>query len=91
MKKMLFGLITAIATFTGCESDQSASKLPRIDLTATSFTSGQIEIADEIEFIEYVPLELTDESLIADVLDLFHPSGRCLAVRPEREVLALHR
>ena len=70
MKKMLFGLITAIATFTGCESDQSASKLPRIDLTATSFTSGQIEIADEIESIEYVPLELTDESLIADVLDL---------------------
>ena len=59
MKKMLFGLITAIATFTGCESDQSASKLPRIDLTATSFTSGQIEIADEIESIEYVPLELT--------------------------------
>ncbi len=52
---MLFGLMTAIATFTGCESKQPAGELPRIDLTAT------------------------------------YPLGRCLAVRPEREVLALHR
>ncbi len=70
MKKMLFGLMTAIATFTGCESKQPAGELPRIDLTATSFAFDQVEIADEIESIEYVPLELTDESLIADVLDL---------------------
>ena len=70
MKKMLFGLMTAIATFTGCEPRQASGELPRIDLTATSFASGQLGIADEIESIEYVPLELTDESLIADVLDL---------------------
>ena len=70
MKKMLFGLMPAIATFTGCESKQPAGELPRIDLTATSFAFDQVEIADEIESIEYVPLELTDESLIADVLDL---------------------
>ena len=62
--------MTAIATFTGCESKQPAGELPRIDLTATSFAFDQVEIADEIESIEYVPLELTDESLIADVLDL---------------------
>ena len=32
MKKMLFGLMTAIATFTGCESKQPAGELPRIVL-----------------------------------------------------------
>ena len=53
MKKMLFGLMTAIATFTGCESKQPAGELPRIDLTATSFAFDQVEIADEIESIEY--------------------------------------
>lgn len=93
--------MTAIATFTGCESKQPAGELPRIDLTATSFAFDQVEIADEIESIEYVPLELTDESLIADVLDLcvsdeyiFVYSTRqdgVLQFDREREVLALHR
>ena len=69
MKKIILGLIAAVA-LTGCDAKKSDGELPEIDLTAKSFASNQVEIADEIESIEYVPLELTDESLVAEVLDL---------------------
>lgn len=70
MKKVLFGLMAAILISTGCESKKSSGELLQIDLTAKDFASGQVEIADEIESVEYVPLELTDESLIANILDI---------------------
>lgn len=70
MKKMLFGLMVAVIVFIGCRSNQSAGELPQIDLTAKMFASDKLEIADEIESIEYVPLELTDESPIANLLDI---------------------
>lgn len=70
MKKMLFGLMVAVIVFIGCRSNQSAGELPQIDLTAKMFASDKLEIADEIESIEYVPLELTDEFPIANLLDI---------------------
>ena len=69
MKKMLLGLMAAMMVLTGCGSKQSVGELPEIDLTAKMFSSDKVGIADEIESIEYIPLELTDESLIANVLD----------------------
>lgn len=69
MKKMLLGLMAAMMVLTGCGSKQSVGGLPEIDLTAKMFSSDKVGIADEIESIEYIPLELTDESLIANVLD----------------------
>ena len=69
MKKMLLRLMAAMMVLTGCGSKQSAGELPEIDLTAKTFSSDKVGIADEIESIEYIPLELTDESLIANVLD----------------------
>ena len=69
MKKMLLGLIAAMMVLTGCGSKQSVGELSEIDLTAKTFSSDKVGIADEIESIEYIPLELTDESLIANVLD----------------------
>ena len=62
MKKVLFGLMAAILISTGCGSKKSSGELLQIDLTAKDFASGQVEIADEIESVEYIPLELTDES-----------------------------
>lgn len=70
MKKVLFGLMAAILISTGCGSKKSSGELLQIDLTAKDFASGQVEIADEIESVEYIPLELTDESLIANILDI---------------------
>lgn len=69
MKKMLLRLMAAMMVLTGCGSKQSAGELLEIDLTAKTFSSDKVGIADEIESIEYIPLELTDESLIANVLD----------------------
>lgn len=69
MKKMLFWLI-AVVVLTGCGSKDSTDKLPVLDLTTPNFASDRVEISDEIKSIEYVPLELTDESLIAEILDL---------------------
>lgn len=69
MKKMLFWLLAAIIVLTGCVSKHSSGELPKIDLAAKTFASDKVGIADEIESIEYIPLELTDESLIANVLD----------------------
>ncbi len=66
---MLLGLMAAMMVLTGCGSKQSVGELPEIDLTAKMFSSDKVGIADEIESIEYIPLELTDESLIANVLD----------------------
>lgn len=70
MKKMLFGLMSALVVMTGCGSKQSAGELPEIDLTVETFASDKVGIADEIESVEYIPLELTDESLIANILDI---------------------
>lgn len=70
MKKMLFGLLAAVVVLTGCASKHSSGELPKIDLMAKTFASDKVGIADEIESIEYIPLELTDESLIANVLDV---------------------
>ncbi len=67
---MLLGLMAAMMVLTGCGSKQSAGELSEINLTAKTFSSDKVGIADEIESIEYIPLELTDESLIANVLDL---------------------
>ena len=66
---MLLGLMAAMMVLTGCGSKQLVGELPEIDLTAKTFSSDKVGIADEIESIEYIPLELTDESLIANVLD----------------------
>lgn len=70
MKKMLFWLMAAVVVLAGCVSKHSSGELPKIDLMAKSFASDKVAIADEIESIEYIPLELTDESLIANVLDV---------------------
>lgn len=70
MKKLLFGLLAAVVVLTGCASKHSSGELPKIDLMAETFASDKVGIADEIESIEYIPLELTDESLIANVLDV---------------------
>lgn len=70
MEKMLFVLVAVVVFFTGCGSRQSSEDLLKIDLTAKSFVADRLEIADEIESIEYIPLELTDESLIANILDI---------------------
>lgn len=67
---MLFGLMAAVVVLTGCDGRKTSGELPQLDLAATSFASNQVRIADEIESVEYVPLELTDESLIANILDI---------------------
>lgn len=70
MKKMLFWLMAAVVVLTGCVSKHSSGELLKIDLMAKTFASDKVAIADEIESIDYIPLELTDESLIANVLDV---------------------
>ena len=81
MKKMLLGLMAAMMVLTGCGSKQSAGELLEIDLTAKMFSSDKVGIADEIESIEYIPLELTDESLIANVF----PTSISLFILPGRK------
>ena len=51
MKKMLLGLMAAMMVLTGCGSKQSAGELLEIDLTAKTFSSDKVGIADEIESI----------------------------------------
>ncbi|MCD7712835.1 MAG: hypothetical protein LUJ25_09095 [Firmicutes bacterium] len=56
MEKMLFVLVAVVVFFTGCGSRQASEDLLKIDLTAKSFVADRLEIADEIESIEYIPL-----------------------------------
>ena len=55
MKKMLLRLMAAMMVLTGCGSKQSVGELSEIDLTAKTFSSDKVGIADEIESIEYIP------------------------------------
>lgn len=67
MKKILCLLIAALV-MTSCKQSNQPAGLPAMQLKTSE--TGTIRISDEIQSIEYVPLELTDESLIAELLDL---------------------
>ena len=67
MKKYL-SLLMATLFMVGCGPDKQEGNVPALSLKIAE--TGKTQISDEIRSIEYVPLELTDESLIAELLEL---------------------
>lgn len=68
MKKILC-LLIAILWMSSCRQSNQPARLLTLPLK-TSATEEKTRISDEIQSIEYILLELTDESQIAQLLDL---------------------
>ena len=67
MKKILCLLIAALSMMS-CGQNNQIPGLPVMQLKAPA--SEETRISDEIQSVEYIPLELTDDSQIAELLDL---------------------